>query len=64
VGAVTVRGGFADYRLDVPPDVAAAAAGRTTVEVRLMCTTWTPKAVLGGSDDRELGVMLDRIRIE
>jgi hypothetical protein len=64
IGAVTIRGGFADYRLEVPPDVAAAAAGRPTVEVRLMCTTWTPKTVLGGSDDRELGVMLDRIRIE
>jgi hypothetical protein len=64
VGAVTVRGGFADYRLDVPPDLAAAAAGRPTVDLRLMCTTWTPKAVLGGSDDRELGVMLDRVRIE
>jgi hypothetical protein len=64
VGAVTVRGGFAEYRLDVPPDVAAAAAARPTAEVRLVCTTWTPKSVLGGSDDRELGVMLDRIRIE
>jgi hypothetical protein len=48
----------------LPPDVAAAAAGRPTAEVRLMCETWTPKTVLGGSDDRELGVMLDRIRIE
>jgi hypothetical protein len=64
VGAVTVRGGFADYRVELPPDVAATAAGRPTAEVRLMCETWTPKTVLGGSDDRELGVMLDRIRIE
>jgi hypothetical protein len=32
--------------------------------VRLVCTTWSPKTILGGSDDRALGVMLDRIRVE
>jgi hypothetical protein len=64
IGTVTVSGGFADYRLDMPPDVAAAAAARATTEVRLACKTWVPETILGGSDDRELGVMLDRIRIE
>ena len=52
------------YRLDVPPDVAAAAAARATAEVRLASTTWAPKDFLGGSDDRPLGIMLDRIRVE
>jgi len=64
VGKFTVRGGFSEYRLDVPPEVAAAAAASATAEVRLVCTTWTPKAFLGGSDDRPLGIMLDRIRVE
>ena len=64
IGAVTVRGGFADYRVAIPPDVAAAAAAKPTTEVRLLSTTWTPKTLLGGSDDRALGVMLDRIRVE
>jgi len=65
LGAVTVRGGFSEYRVDVPPDAAADAAARKgTAEVRLMCTTWVPKILIGGSDDRALGIMLDRIRVE
>ena len=65
VGTVTVSGGFSDYRLDLPPDLAAEAAARPDpVLVRLQCTTWVPKDVLGGSDDRPLGIMLDRIRVE
>jgi hypothetical protein len=65
LGSVTVSGGFADYRLPIPPEIAAEAAGKAGASiVRLICTTWSPKAVLGGSDDRALGVMLDRIRVE
>jgi hypothetical protein len=65
VGKVTVSGGFADYRLDLPPDLAAeAAASPDPVLVRLQCSTWVPKDLLGGSDDRPLGIMLDRIRVE
>ncbi|MFO7691734.1 MAG: hypothetical protein R6V57_01490 [Vicinamibacterales bacterium] len=65
VGAFTVRGGFSDYRLDLPPGAAAEAAGRPApAVVRLQCTTWSPQAFLGGSDDRALGIMLDRIRVE
>jgi len=65
LGTVSVRGGFAEYRLPIPPEVAADAAGRAGASiVRLVCTTWSPKTILGGSDDRALGVMLDRIRVE
>jgi len=65
VGTITVRGGFAEYRLDMPPDMAADAAARATPAlVRLQCSTWAPKDFLGGSDDRQLGIMLDRIRVE
>jgi hypothetical protein len=64
IGTITVRGGFSDYRLDVPPAAAAAAAAGATAAVRLDCTTWSPKIFLGGSDDRPLGIMLDRIRVE
>ncbi len=65
VGTIIVRGAFADYRIELPPDVVAEAAARpAAVVVRLQCTTWTPKDVLGGSDDRALGFMLDRIRVE
>jgi len=65
LGSVSVSGGFAEYRLPIPPEVAADAAGRAGASiVRLICTTWSPKAILGDSDDRALGVMLDRIRVE
>ncbi|HSP92194.1 MAG TPA: hypothetical protein VLN08_14865 [Vicinamibacterales bacterium] len=65
LGTITVRGGFSEYRLDLPPEVAADAAARQTpAVVRLESTTWSPKAFLGGSDDRPLGIMLDRIRVE
>jgi hypothetical protein len=33
------------------------------VELRLLTTTWNPREVLGGNDDRELGVMLDRVAV-
>ena len=65
VGRITVLGGFAEYRLEVPPGAArevAADPGRAVV--RLQCTTWAPKDFIGGSDDRPLGIMLDRIRVE
>ena len=64
IGRFTVRGGFSEYRFALPPDAAADAADRATAEVRLDCTTWAPKDFLGGSDDRQLGIMLDRIRVE
>jgi hypothetical protein len=65
VGRITVRGGFAEYRLDVPPAAAAGwAAHPDRAVVRLQCTTWAPKDFIGGSDDRALGIMLDRIRVE
>ena len=55
VGTVTVQGGFSDYRVALPPGVAADAAARPApAVVRLVCTTWVPKDVLGGSDDRRL----------
>jgi len=65
VGRITVRGGFAEYRLEVPSASAAGAAEPPArAVVRLQCTTWSPKDFVGGSDDRALGIMLDHIRVE
>jgi hypothetical protein len=64
IGRVTVRGGFAEYRLDVPAEAAAGSTHPARAVVRLQCTTWVPKEFIGGSDDRALGIMLDRIRVE
>ena len=65
LGEVLVGQGFSEYRVAIPPEVADRAARRTDPSIlRLMCTTWTPKSMLGGPDDRQLGVMLDRVRVE
>jgi hypothetical protein len=65
VGRITVRGGFSEYRLEVPAGLVADAAAQPAPAIlRLQCTTWVPKHFLGGSDDRALGIMLDRIRVE
>ncbi len=65
LGQVTVGPGFGDYALPVPPPLAAElAATHEPVVIRLDTRTWVPKDVLGGSDDRTLGVMLDRVRLQ
>jgi hypothetical protein len=65
LGEVTVGPGFSEYRVPIPAEVAGPAGRRIAPSVlRLMCTTWMPKSVLGGTDDRQLGVMLDRVRVE
>jgi hypothetical protein len=66
IGDIAVRpGGFAPYALEVPDGAADAAAGpHGTLTLRLESTVWSPLKTLGVPDDRELGVMLDRVRIE
>jgi len=55
---------FRDYTFSIPPELAAAlAANGSGTEVRLEATTWTPRDVIGGADDRPLGVMIDRVEI-
>ena len=64
LGRVAVGPGMHPYALTIPPQVAAAAAGSTdAVTVRLRTTTWNPREVLQVSDDRDLGVMVDRVEI-
>ena len=64
VGTVRVGGGFQEYEVAIPADLAAAVAA-TGEPVRITLTTppWNPLVVLGTSDDRNLGVMLDRVTI-
>jgi len=64
LGSITVTAGFHEYDLDIPPDVAAAAAAAgEPVRVTLRTETWNPSRVLGTPDDRELGVMVDRVAV-
>ena len=42
---------------------ARAAAYRDPVELKLVTTLWNPHKVLGSPDDRDLGVMVDRVAV-
>ncbi len=65
LGRIQVEGDFRPYTLAIPRDLASrAAAASEPVELRLVTTQWNPARVLGSSDDRELGVMLDRVTIK
>lgn len=65
LGSAIVSGPFRRYSFSIPPELAArATAAKDPVELRLMTTTWNPLRVLGTPDDRELGVMVDRVTIK
>jgi len=64
IGRVTVGPDFKPYALAIPPALAAAVgASGAPVRVKLVTNTWRPKAVLKVPDDRELGVMVDRVDV-
>jgi len=64
LGRVTVGPDFKPYVLPIPPALAAAAAASgTPVRVKLVTNVWRPKDVLGVPDDRDLGVMVDRVDV-
>jgi hypothetical protein len=65
LGSAIVRGGFEPYRFEIPPGVASvAAAAGDPIELKLVTRTWQPRAALGTPDDRDLGVMLDRVAVK
>jgi hypothetical protein len=64
LGTLTVGPDFRSYTLAIPPEVAAEAASRgLPARLKLVTTTWRPKAVIGVPDDRDLGVMVDRVEV-
>jgi hypothetical protein len=64
LGAVRVADGIRPYTLPIPPALAARAAGTgDPVELRLRTSTWNPMRVIGTPDDRELGVIVDRVQV-
>ena len=65
LGTYPVKAGFNSYTVSIPPGVARAVAAREEAsELRIETSTWIPREHLGGSDDREVGVMLDRVVIQ
>ena len=63
IGVVHVSGGFKEYDVDIPADVATAAANGEPVRIGLRTPTWNPLTILGRDDDRNLGVMVDRVTV-
>jgi hypothetical protein len=55
---------FRDYVFPIRPSMASSLAQRQEgVQVRIQSSTWIPRAILGGSDTRALGVMIDKAEI-
>lgn len=64
LGSVEVTPDFHTYTLPIPPTLAAAAAaGQAPARLKLSTNVWVPRQVLGTPDDRELGVMVDRVEV-
>jgi Dolichyl-phosphate-mannose-protein mannosyltransferase len=64
LGTIDVGPGFRPYRLALPAHLAAAAAARDEpAQLKLVSTVWNPHKLLGSSDDRDLGVMVDRVEV-
>ncbi len=64
IGTAEPDGQFRDHMFVLPAGLAAELAQtHRAAEVRIESTTWTPRDVLGGTDDRALGVMVDQAEI-
>ncbi len=65
LGSIRLTTGFAPYTLPIPPDLARRASELgDPVELKLVTSTWNPHTVLGAPDDRDLGVMVDRVAVK
>jgi hypothetical protein len=64
LGTVAPTKDFLDYTFAIPPALAErAVAFRDPVELKFVSTLWNPHAALGSPDDRDLGVMVDRVAV-
>ena len=55
---------FRDYVFPIPAATVSNLAQRQDgVQIRIQSSTWIPRTILGGSDTRALGVMIDKAEI-
>ena len=65
LGTATATSTFQPYQFEIPAGVASGVEETEDPAIlRLECTTWSPRALLGTADGRELGVMVDRVAVE
>ena len=59
IGSVVVGPALQPYSFQIDSH---ALAGETTT-IRLVTATWNPRATMGAADDRDLGVIVDRVEV-
>lgn len=59
IGVIEIDGPFRAYTVAIPPQIVSD----NPIELRLNSVMWNPAKVLGSADDRELGVMIDRVTV-
>ena len=59
IGVIEIDGPFRPYTITIPPQIVSD----DPIELRLNSVLWNPARVLGSPDDRELGVMIDRVTV-
>jgi Dolichyl-phosphate-mannose-protein mannosyltransferase len=65
LGTLRVTTGFKPYALALPrPLVERIAAAGGAAELAITASVWKPASVLGTPDDRQLGVMVDRVTVK
>jgi hypothetical protein len=64
LGSVLVAQGFAPYRFALPANLVAHAASEDSpAQLKLVTNVWNPQQALGVADNRNLGVMIDRVDV-
>ena len=63
LGTVHVGSGVREYEFRIPEDVATRLATGEPIRIALQVPTWNPMALLGTTDARDLGVMVDRVAV-
>ena len=62
VGTITASANFEPYRFTIPADVASASENGVA-QLRIVSNTWNPKRIFSGGDNRDLGMMVDRVTV-
>jgi hypothetical protein len=64
LGTITATPNFEPYRFTVPLDVASTLeTGKDAAQLRIVSNTWNPNRIFNNRDDRDLGMMVDRVTI-
>ena len=65
LGTVRVLSGFKPYVFEIPQELGTvAASGSQPIRLKLSTSVWSPQRTLGTGDDREVGVMVDRVAVQ